>query len=52
MSHQYNRVMNYSNQKNKKIIMKNMRVMNDPAFKSNKTLKEYINKKLTSCKEP
>ena len=52
MSHQYNRVMNYSNQKNKKIIMKNMRVMNDPAFKSNKTLKEYINKKLESCKEP
>ena len=35
-----------------KIIMKNMRVMNDPAFKSNKTLKEYINKKLESCKEP
>ena len=54
MSHQYlyNRITNYSNQKNKKFMIRNIRGMNDPAFKSNKTLKQYINKKLTSYEEP
>ena len=50
MSHQFNRIMNHSNPKNKKIMIKNMRGMNDPAFQSNNTLKEYINKKLTLYK--
>ena len=51
MSHKYNLIMNYSNQKNKIIMIKNKRGMNDPAFQSNQTLKEYINKKLTLYKE-
>ena len=51
MSHKYNLIMNYSNPKNKIIMIKNKRGMNDPAFQSNQTLKEYINKKLTLYKE-
>ena len=52
MSLQYNRIINYSNPKNKKTIsIKKMRGMYDPAFQSNNTLKEYINKKLTLYKE-
>ena len=51
MSHQYNRITIHSNQKNNKIIIKNKRGMNDPAFQSNNTLKQYINKKLNSYEE-
>ena len=50
MSHQFNRIMNHSNPKRNKIMIKNMRGMNDPAFQSNNTLKEYINKKLNLYK--
>ena len=51
MSHQYKRIMSFSNPKNKKIMIKNMRGMNDPAFQSNNTLKQYINKKLNLYEE-
>ena len=33
-------------------MLKNMTGMNDPAFQSNKTLKEYINQKLNSYMDP
>lgn len=52
MSHQYKRIMSFSNPKNNKIMIKNMRGMNDPAFQSNNTLKQYINKKLNLYEEP
>ena len=49
MSHrfQFDRITKNSNSKNKIIMLKNIRGMNDPAFQSNNTLKQYINKKLT-----
>ena len=51
MSYHYNRIINYSNPKNRKqITIKNMHGMYDPAFQSNNTLKEYINKKLSQYK--
>ena len=51
MSYNYNRIINYSNPKSRKqITIKNMHGMYDPAFQSNNTLKEYINKKLTLYK--
>ena len=51
MSSHYNRIINYSNPKNRKqITIKNMHGMYDPAFQSNNTLKEYINKKLSQYK--
>ena len=51
MSQHYNRIINYSNPKNRKqITIKNMHGMYDPAFQSNNTLKEYINKKLNLYK--
>ena len=51
MSHKYNLIMDYSNPKNNKIMIKNKKGMTDPAFQSNQTLKQYINKKLTSYEE-
>ena len=53
MSHQnhFNLIANCSNKENKIFMLKNIRGMNDPAFQSNKTLKQYINKKLTSYEE-
>lgn len=47
----YKRIMHNSNPKNKINIVKNITGMNDPAFKSNKTLKKYINEKLNSYLE-
>ena len=48
---QFKRIKPHSNSKNKLNIIKNMTGMNDPAFQSNKTLKQYINEKLNSYKE-
>ena len=47
-SFQYKKIKNISSSKNKVNIIKNMTGMNDPAFKSNNTLKKYINQKLNS----
>lgn len=48
----YKRIKYNSNPKNKLNIIKNMKGMNDPAFKSNSTLKKYINQKLNSHLNP
>ena len=49
---QYKRIKYNSNSKNRVNIIKNMKGMNDPAFKSNNTLKKYINEKLNSYLDP
>ena len=48
----YKRIKYNSNPKNKLNIIKNIKGMNDPAFKSNSTLKKYINQKLNSHLDP
>ena len=45
---QYKKIKHASSSKNKSNIIKNLTGMNDPAFKSNNTLKKYINQKLNS----
>ena len=49
---QYKRIKHNSNSKNRVNIIKNMKGMNDPAFKSNNTLKNYIDQKLNSYLDP
>ena len=44
----YKKIKHVSSSKNKSNIIKNLTGMNDPAFKSNNTLKKYINQKLNS----
>ena len=48
----YKRIKYNSNSKNRVNILKNIKGMNDPAFKSNNTLKKYINQKLNSYLDP
>ena len=51
-SSSFKKIKAHYNSKNKINVIKNLTGMNDPAFQSNKTLKEYINKKLNSYLDP